>query len=260
MRATVQVGDWKAEGWSTISEIRCPNRIRHIVHTLFLDRPSLQYEVEGIPDEVPVFVVGELERAIGRLPSRKAPGPNNIPNEVLRVVYDITPQSLLHPYNTCLQSGVFPKDWKRGRLVLLQKGDTPLSEPNSYRALTMLNTIGKVLERLLLNRIENWIEEKGGLSPRQFGFQRGRGTIEAVGILMGKIREALATRIRNVLNMARWDKILNALIAKRAPRYIVRMVRDYLRDRVITYETEKGLEEHRLRCGIPQGSVLGPTL
>ena len=77
-----------------------------------------------------------------RLKYGKAPGPDNMPNEIVREVVGAWPELLLETYNVCLHKGVFHKRWKRQKLVLLRKGDKPRDEPSSYRRSVSLTTSG----------------------------------------------------------------------------------------------------------------------
>ncbi|KAL7298855.1 hypothetical protein TKK_0007965 [Trichogramma kaykai] len=77
--------------------------------------------------------------------------------------------------------GVFPSPWKRQRLVVLLKPGKPPDAPSSYlRPLCMLDTAGKILERIICGRLEVYTEALAGLSDRQHGFRRGRSTIDAI--------------------------------------------------------------------------------
>ena len=88
----------------------------------------------------------------------------------------------------CLVAGLFPRQSKVARLVLLNKGkgEAPNS-PSSYRSLCMLNTIGKVMESMLRARLRKAIEEGGGLSEEQHGFREGHSTIDTIRRVMDAI-------------------------------------------------------------------------
>lgn len=120
-------------------------------------------------DSLPLFSEPELARVIKRLPSGKAPGPDNIPNELIKIVAKRCPNLFLGTYNACLEYGFFPSVWKKARLVLLPKGpDRPPDLPSSYRPISLLDGTGKVLEGLLLNRLLKHIDGVGALSENQF--------------------------------------------------------------------------------------------
>ena len=66
--------------------------------------------------------------------------------------------------------------------------------------------------------------------------------------------------IKNAFNTANWCQIMKALQKMGAPEYLLRIIGDYLSDRVLIYDTEEGPKEYRVTGGVPQGSVLGPIL
>ncbi|CAB0030846.1 unnamed protein product, partial [Trichogramma brassicae] len=66
--------------------------------------------------------------------------------------------------------------------------------------------------------------------------------------------------VRNAFNSARWNNILTALSRIHTPRYLMRIINSYFRERVLSYSTDDGPESCRVTAGVPQGSVLGPTL
>jgi len=61
--------------------------------------------------------------------------------------------------------------------------EKPAEEPSSYRPLCMLDTVGKILERILHARLECALVETNCLSEMQYGFRKGLSTIDAVGKL-----------------------------------------------------------------------------
>lgn len=119
-------------------------------------------------------------------------------------------------------------------MVLLNKLDKPFNEPfnepASYRPLCLLDNMGKTLERLIAQRLTAYLESQGGLFTRQYGFSRGRDTVDAItevitrarGVLDRKVKAFCAIitlDIRNAFNTARWDVIMDALEAS-LPRNI----------------------------------------
>ncbi|CAB0039506.1 unnamed protein product [Trichogramma brassicae] len=143
--------------------------------------------------------------------------------------YCRTTRHLLAGVYDVSETGVFPSGWKRQRLVLLPKPGKPPDEPSSYRPLCMLDTAGKILERIICDRLELFTERPGGLSERQYGFRKGRSTIDAIEDVVSAAREAIAGKrwyrgtkkycavvtldVRNAFNSARWDTTSSPLYA-----------------------------------------------
>ncbi|KAL4082663.1 hypothetical protein QTP88_029724 [Uroleucon formosanum] len=192
-----------------------------VVYDLF----SLFDPETGVPDfqrSVPEFSSDELRAAARRLPRGKAPGPSGVPNEILRALVTTQGQAVLKTMNDCLSALTFPPRWKRARLVLIRKGaDKPLEAPSSYRPICMLDSTGKLLERLLLQRLERHLDELGSTrrAANQFGFRKGIGTDSAVNSVLSTAAQAASTPgkkslcvlvtldVKNAFNSLRWPVI-----------------------------------------------------
>ena len=98
------------------------------------------------------FTLEELKRAGGRLKANTAPGIDRVPNEILKEVIGAYPVILREAFNCCHRERKFFVDWKKQRLVLLRKGNKPLEDASSYRPICLLDTIGKLLEEMILQR------------------------------------------------------------------------------------------------------------
>lgn len=247
----------------------------HIVNTLFPTHPVREDEEDHIEvGEIPAFTEEELVKAVTSLQNNKAPGPDGVPAEALKAATHACPQMLLDMYNSCLNAGVFAARWKVARLVLTSKGKGDLNSPSSYRPLCMLDTAGKLLEKLLKPRVLLAVQEAGGLSDNQYGFRRGRSTVDAVRQVVEtawaaeqgnhhsrKICTLVTLDVKNAFNSARWSDMLHAMERTfNVPKYLLRMIRSYLKERVLVYDTEEGERRREITAGAAQGSILGPDL
>lgn len=222
---------------------------------------------------IPPFTPPELLRAVKRLAPGKAPGPSGIPNEVIKMVVARHHRKALQVFNNCLSALTFPPRWKRARLVLIRKGpDKPIDQPSSFRPICMLDHSGKILERLLLQRLESHLDAHGGRrrSSNQFGFRKGVSTESAIDHVLNIARQAasgpgkkdlcvlITLDVKNAFNSLRWTVIDDAMRKKKVPEYLVEMIRSWLSDRLLLTGDE--LTPRPVTCGVPQGSVLGPAL
>lgn len=111
----------------------------------------------------------ELYDAIRKLKSKKAPGPDNITNEMLT-------------FNVILKSGYYPGEWKQNYIVpIFKSGDQ--SDPNNYRGITLSNTLGKLLSILMNQRLKKYLDEHSPLSDLQAGFRENFRTTDNLFIL-----------------------------------------------------------------------------
>lgn len=216
------------------------------------------------------FTLEELKEAAGRIKPKKAAGPDGIPPEVTKLAAELFPDETLGIMNELLEKGEFPGMWKEARLVLLRKPGKDNNAPSAFRPLCMLNAEGKLLEHLLAIRIRRDLERDGGLSDRQYGFRKGRSTVQAIQRVTStaerEIRKTLKTRnlcalvtldVRNAINSVPWHQIMLELERRHVSPYLCKMVGSYLEDRSLTVEEGCTI---KITAGVPQGSVLGPLL
>lgn len=215
--------------------------------------------------EVPLITFAELASIGARLPTNKAPVPDGVPDIILKRIIAKNPELILDTLNRCLLQGHFPKPWTEATLVLLPKGKKPLDMP-----ICLINTIGKLLERVIKKRLEAHLEETSGISDRQFGFVKGRSTVDAIEKAMEVVYKAgtgplykrelcamVCLDVANAFNSGPWANIEDALVKKEVPEYLVCILRSYLSERAILYgDTTRRV----VTSGVPRGSVLGPIL
>ena len=80
--------------------------------------------------------------------------------------------------------------WKKQRLVLLRRGNKPLEDASSYRPIRLLDTIGKLLEEMILQRLEGHMVGENSLAENQFGFWKGMPTVDAIQAVVDIATEA----------------------------------------------------------------------
>ena len=127
----------------------------------------------------PEFSSSEIEGSIQRCKVRKAPGLDGINGGMIRAVWGAIPEYVSCMFAQCLSENYFPVAWKMAILVVLLKSpDKVRSDPGSYRPVCLLNTWGKVLEGMMVSRLEQKLLNVE-ISASQFGFTRGKSTVDA---------------------------------------------------------------------------------
>lgn len=252
-------------------------RLDLIVDTLFPNRivsgrtmtPVSDDELDQIR-----FTETGLKAAARSLPNEKVPGPDGIPNEVLKAAVKMHPGYFTTLFNSCIRHACFTAEWKVARLVLLHKPGRPLDDPSSYRPLRMLDTIRKLFEKLITHRLREHLRRSGNQQTNQCGFRSGKSTVDAMERLKTIIENSkrrtnayskfvgmLTLDVKNSFNSASWDVILKALEETATPNYLRNILGQYLLNRRITISTSDGSSKDKeVSCGVPQGSVLGPDL
>ena len=123
--------------------------------------------------------VDEIRKAIAHLRSGKAPGQDGIPPEIYKVA-ETTITSRLHALFTQLWTeGEVPQDFKDAQITCIYKRKGDRSDCNNYRGISLLSIVGKILARVLLERLKLHITE-GNISESQMGFRSHRGTTDCI--------------------------------------------------------------------------------
>lgn len=195
----------------------------------------------------------------------KAPGLDRTPVAAIREMFKVSPELVTRIMGSCLDMGWFPEVWKEARLVLLPKGKTQEMGAKGWRPICLLSNWAKLLEHITKARLVQGLKN----SENQYGFRKGRSTVHAIDRLMALWDAAKATGkhcllvtidVKNAFNSLTWESIMNEVHNRHLHISIVNILKDYLRNRMVKYEAVDGTICRSVYAGVPQGSVLGPTL
>ena len=139
--------------------------------------------INSAQTNIPPVNVHEVKTAAER--TRKAPGPDRVPAEVLRTFTTRWPKLFADMVNEILKGGIFPPQWKTANLVLIPKP----GKTDAYRPICLLNTTAKTVESIINNRLQEELESESRLSDSQFGFRAGRSTLMAIEKVMEQARK-----------------------------------------------------------------------
>ena len=158
------------------------DRVKYIVRSLFPHIEPFQRQDRSscVVRREELFTLEKLKRESGRLNAKTAPGIDGVPNEIFKEVIGAYPENFPEVFNSSLREGRLFVDWKKQRLALLRKGNKPLGDASSYRPIYLLDTMGKLLEEMILQRLQGHMVGENVLSENQFNFRKGRSTVDAV--------------------------------------------------------------------------------
>jgi len=111
----------------------------------FPHRPIMESSVVDIDYTNLLEIAGILERSN----NRSASGPNGIRHKHIKLLHKKHPWVLTEIINSCLEFSHFPRPWKTGKIVFIPKPGKPANEADSYRPLSLLNCMGKILEHII---------------------------------------------------------------------------------------------------------------
>ena len=168
-------------------------------------------------------------------------------------------------FKTCLNTGKFPSEWKKGNVAPIHKKDDKQNVKN-YRPVSLLPICGKIFERLIYNVMYDSLTENDLLSPNQSGFRSGDSCINQLLSINHEILNAfdkgLEVRgifldISKAFGKAWHDGLIFKLRQNGISGDIINILQDFLRNRkqrvVLSGQCSSW-------DGVPQGSILGPLL
>jgi len=104
------------------------------------------------------------------------------------------PQFLANIYNRCFSLGYFPRSWKRAEVILILKPVKPEANLASYRPISLLAILSKILERVFLRRVLPVLDEAGLIPDHQLGFRRSHVTHEQCHRIVARILHAFENK------------------------------------------------------------------
>ncbi|VVC31606.1 Reverse transcriptase domain [Cinara cedri] len=176
---------------------------------------------------------------------------------------------LTHIYNTILRLEYIPEQWKRAKVIMLLKPGKPLEDVTSYRPISFLPGLSKLLEKCLLKRLKPIIEEKHLIPNYLFGCRNKHSTIDQVQRVTNVISEALEEKhycCGVFLDLAQasdkvWHKGFFIKLCDQLPHTWCALFELYLTDRQFRVIHKEAITEWKdILAGVPQDSVLGSIL
>ena len=211
----------------------------------------------------------EVYDIISTLNINKASGPKFISYRLLKSVAKSVSKPLTVLFNRLIIEGIFPDSWKFSYVIPIpKKGDA--NDPSNHRPISLLNPLGKVMERLVFKHIYNHMHTNNLLYRYQSGFLPGHSTTFQ---LIDIYHSICNTFDNNQFScMVFWDiskafdRVWHEGLIFKLKQYgisnnLLAFLKNYLSDRkqsvILNDITSTSLP---LTAGVPQGSVLDPLL
>ena len=137
----------------------------------------------------PEFTKHEVDEVINQINENKSPGPDGIDGTIVKRLHEILPTFWESIFNKCLLLGCFPAEWKQAKIVVIPKSDkTKAHSVAGYRGISLLAIPGKCLEKLLVGRLNYFLNINAHIHPQQYGFTEGRYTVDAIKVVVEFVR------------------------------------------------------------------------
>ena len=211
----------------------------------------------------------EINNIILHSKSKKSTGFDNIDSYIVKQIAPQIVNQLANIFNKSFLTGIVPSKLKIAKVIPLYKTKDPALFSN-YRPISLLPFFSKILERLMYNRLYNFLTEHNILSMNQFGFRKNYSTFLALMDLVDSISKNIDEGNYSIgifLDLSKaFDTINHTILLDKLCRYGIRGVtlnwfKHYLNDRkqFVSYNNTTSASM-KVTCGVPQGSILGPLL
>lgn len=220
------------------------------------------------------FTMQELVMALESVNAKSAPGKDGITWQMLRNLNEHGKMQLLEEINKVWLSGEIPAEWKHSVVSPIPKPGKPAVSISNLRPISLTSTLSKLLERMVLTRLNYHLEEaqkEPYFDPGQTGFRPGLCTQDSIFLLRRCLQKRrgrkrvpgilVAVDLRKAFDTVAHEAVISALEDTKPGARILNIVRSFLEGR--TFEIRSDIRNPRIyssSIGVPQGAILSPTL
>ena len=241
----------------------------------FLKMADPEEEATELPtEEIPWHPITELEvhQSLKAAKGLTAPGEDGIITLVWKHLWLYLQKVITRIFTKSVELGHYPNQWKQAHIIVLRKPGKPnYTEPGAYQPISLLNTLGKILEAVMAWRLSYWAEAYKLLPDTQFGGRPGHNTKQALLTLANKINQAwlqlkvitlIAFDLKGAFNGVNKTSLDTCLQAKGIPTIARCWICSFMENQYTSicfdnFQTEASPLEN---TGLAQGSLLSPIL
>ena len=219
----------------------------------------------------------EILKLCKAIDTAKTSAIENLSSMVIKDAFCAIPHIISRLLNLSLHQGIFPEKWKQADIIPIFKGGDP-SDVNNYRPISLLPLPGKLLEKIVgwlvekivHNRLSNFLELHDILNIKQGGFRTGHSTINTIAEftddIFNNLNNSQCTMTTFIDLKKAFDTVNHSLLLKKLDKLGIRGKPHNWLTSYLNYRTQRTLANGNISniltvgCGVPQGSILGPTL
>lgn len=230
--------------------------------------PNFDKKTVNTLSNVNISEVG-ITKALINLNVNKSPGPDGVHPKILKECAEQLSYPLKRLFERTMEEGRIPKSWKTAEVrPIFKKGKKSL--PGNYRPVSLTSILCKICESFVRRDLYSHLVDNNLLSKSQFGFCQGRSCVSQLLVTLRDWMEDIDNNIpvdvaymdfRKAFDSVPHQRLLIKLEGYGITGNLYSWIKDFLSNRNQFVSTSGTRSENvPVTSGVPQGSVLGPTL
>jgi hypothetical protein len=211
----------------------------------------------------------EIKKAIKKINNKSSLDQSNISNRILKNSCPLMIKKIQSLFNNCLKNNTVPLSWKTSTITMIpKKGDK--TNPKNYRPISITSCILRLYEKVILNRLWNFLDANKIIIKNQSGFRANRQTRDNLVFMCQKSLEnfnynkkvcAVFYDIASAFDKVWFDGLIHKMEKLKIPKYLILWCDQYLRNRRFQVRINDYLtRKYEISNGLPQGGVMSPVL
>lgn len=220
---------------------------------------------------MPDLTLEEIEEKVMAAKPWKAPGEDGLPAVVWKRLWHVVKYRVWALFDASLREGIVPQQWRTAKIIPLKKpdrGDYTIAK--AWRPISLLSTLGKIMEAVIAERISYAVEAHGLLPANHFGARKRRSAEQALVLLQeqiykawraGKVLSLISFDVKGAYNGVCKERLLERMKARGIPDKLIRWMDAFCSNRTACVVVNGHVSERQVlaQAGLPQGSPLSPV-
>nr|CAI5817711.1 unnamed protein product [Callosobruchus analis] len=243
------------------------SRLQNLIYNCEIDSNSNSMYVEPVDSH-------EIFDIVKCLKNKRSSGEDEVSSIIIKKCIKYIEIPLVYIINNSLKYGVYPDQLKTAIIIPVYKKNGDLSSFNSFRPISLLSVFSKIFEMVMNRRIWNFLESNNIIKNTQHGYIKGKSTLTATyqfiqNIILDIDQDKVILGIFLDLTKA-YDCLDHNILLSKLERYGISgpallWIESYLNNRKQKVKlSRQNITTHSSELtttmGVPQGSILGPTL
>ena len=232
--------------------------------SILVERPKSTFEL-------PEIEIKETYEIIDKMSATNARGFDNLNSKILKMIPHVASLWITHLINSIIRTRKFPEILKISRVIPIKKQNKIRSSPSSYRPISNLCVIEKVVEEHIRNNLSKYLEDNRILLPNNHGSRKGYSTETARAVLDHESQQVLeenkiATVISTDMSSA-FDTVSVEILIKKLQYYgvsdiTIQIIESFLtkRKQFVEIQGRKSETKDCMNYSVVQGSKLSSLL